>query len=225
MNRSDTINELGAALAKAQASIRGAVKDSTNPHFRSSYADLASVWDACRAALTANSIAVVQGPASQDGQVVTVTTMLVHSSGQWVSSDLTMKPTKPDPQGLGSAITYARRYGLAAMVGVAPEDDDGNAASVGPVQAERTTPKPNGKPPTPDTAKVRYANTVAKWSGVKVEDVRGACADWAARHTKKTLDKLTDKDFEALTRAADDAIAAGEVWQDALDARTPMEVA
>ena len=127
--QSDSINELAAALAKAQGAMKGAAKDADNPFFKSKYADLASVWDACREALSANSLAVVQTMDSDSADTVTIVTTLMHSSGQWVSGRLTMHPVKPDPQGIGSAITYARRYALAAMVGVAPEDDDGNAAS------------------------------------------------------------------------------------------------
>jgi hypothetical protein len=130
VRHSEQINELATALAKAQAKIEGATKDKTNPHFRSSYADLASVWDACRSALTSNGLSVSQtAGASEDGRV-RVTTILMHSSGQWLCDDLVMKPVKDDPQGVGSCITYARRYALAAIVGVAPEDDDGNAASL-----------------------------------------------------------------------------------------------
>ena len=125
--RSEAINEIAAALAKAQGAMRGAVKDAKNPHFKSSYADLASVWEACREALSGNGIAVMQ-PTAFDGQMVEVETILAHSSGQWVASVLRIRPMKPDAQGIGSAITYGRRYGLAAMVGVAPEDDDGEAA-------------------------------------------------------------------------------------------------
>lgn len=129
MNQLDNAGgELFAALAKAQASIQGAQKGNTNPHFKAKYADLASVWDACREALTSNGLSVTQLPSS-DGETVSVRTILAHESGQWISSTLRMRPTKADPQGVGSALTYARRYSLAAMVGVAPEDDDGNAAS------------------------------------------------------------------------------------------------
>lgn len=129
------INEIAAALAKAQGKIEGAMKDKTNPHFRSSYADLASVWDACREQLSSNGLALVQTTDGNDPDRVTVVTTLLHTSGQWMRGRLTMRPTKADPQGVGSVITYARRYALAAMVGVAPEDDDGNAAS-------GTKPKP-----------------------------------------------------------------------------------
>ena len=142
MQTSEQINELAAALAKAQGQIQGAVKDSTNPAFKSRYADLASVWDACRVALSLNGLAVVQGPALV-GQGVSVTTRLLHSSGQWAESTLMLPMDKATAQGAGSAITYARRYALAAMVGVAPDDDDdGNAASQQPAQQQRLAPKP-----------------------------------------------------------------------------------
>lgn len=128
MTRSDSIGALVAALAKAQAQIEGAVKDALNPHFKSKYADLASVWDACREPLTKNGLAVLQ-PVSADGSKVTVTTLLTHTSGEWIAEALTLTATQDTPQGVGSAITYGRRYGLSSMVGIAPEDDDGNAAS------------------------------------------------------------------------------------------------
>lgn len=128
MTRSETIGALGAALAKAQAAMKPAVKDAKNPHFKSSYADLASVWEACRAHLTANGIAVIQSPEA-DGARVTITTLLAHSSGEWLQGALTLTARQADPQSVGSAITYGRRYGLASMVGVAPDDDDAEAAT------------------------------------------------------------------------------------------------
>lgn len=138
MTHSDQINELAAALTAAQAKIEGAKKDSRNPHFNSAYADLASVWDACRGALAANKLAVMQTPRTTpplaDGlpYTVEVETMLMHASGQWMRDTLAVPITKIDAQGVGSAITYARRYALAAFVGIAPEDDDGNKASEKP---------------------------------------------------------------------------------------------
>lgn len=130
MTQSENINELAGALAKAQGEIRGAVKDSTNPHFKSKYADLASVWDACRLPLSKHGLAVIQTTEPTDNGRVRVITTLAHSSGQWVRGTLDVAPTQNTPQGMGSALTYCRRYALAAMVGVAPDDDDdGNAAS------------------------------------------------------------------------------------------------
>lgn len=134
MIHSEQINELAAALAKAQGQIEGAKKDSINPHFRNRYADLASVWDACREALTTNGLSVVQSAENCEAGYG-VTTMLLHTSGQWMRGTLYLKPAKDDPQGAGSALTYARRYALSSMVGIAPEDDDANAASEKPTTA------------------------------------------------------------------------------------------
>ena len=128
MLKSENINELGSALAKAQGAIEGALKDTANPFFKSKYADLSSVWDACRQQLTVNGLSIVQTPTEAENGIG-VETMLIHASGQWLSNTFTMPVSKADAQGVGSAITYARRYALAAMVGVAPEDDDGNAAT------------------------------------------------------------------------------------------------
>jgi len=142
-NQSDQINELATALSKAQAVMKGATKDSANPFFKSKYADIASVWEACRAALTENGLSVVQIPntissvtLNGESEVVTelfvLETTLLHSSGQWMKGVYPIKPIKDDPQGVGGAITYARRYSLAAIVGIAQEDDDGKAASKQP---------------------------------------------------------------------------------------------
>lgn len=124
------LDALAVALVKAQALIQGAVKDSSNPHFNSKYADLASVWDAIREPLTKNGLAIIQLPRRTQGGVA-VETILLHASGQRISGTLEMPCDKATAQGVGSAITYARRFALAAMCGVAPvsDDDDGEAAS------------------------------------------------------------------------------------------------
>jgi hypothetical protein len=129
MNKSESIASLAKALSAAQGSIKSALKDSNNPFFKSKYADLASVWESCRPALSSNGLAVTQSTAFV-GELLVLETMLMHLSGEWVSSVYPISPVKSDPQGVGSAITYARRYSLSALVGVvAGEDDDGNAAS------------------------------------------------------------------------------------------------
>ncbi|MED5549804.1 MAG: ERF family protein [Pseudomonadota bacterium] len=130
MNRSETLTKLAEALAQAQAEIEGAHKASTNPHFRSKYADLGAVWDACRGPLTKHGLSVVQFPRSSDG-CVELETVLMHKSGEWMSDTLRLPVGKQDAQGYGSAMTYARRYSLMAVVGIAPEDDDANAAVSG----------------------------------------------------------------------------------------------
>ena len=128
MTHSEQIDELSTALSKAQGLIEGAKKDAANPFFKSKYADLASVWDACRAALAVNGLAVIQSP-SAEGTRVSVDTLLTHSSGQWVAGTVSVTAKEDSPQAIGSAITYLRRYALQSFVGVAPEDDDANAAS------------------------------------------------------------------------------------------------
>lgn len=128
MRTSEQINELATALAKAQADLGAAKKDGTNPHFKSQYATLASAWAAWQEVGPKNGLAVVQSVGSEEGASI-VTTRLCHSSGQWVESEIHLKLQKDDMQGMGSAITYARRYSLMAMAGIAPaDDDDGNAA-------------------------------------------------------------------------------------------------
>lgn len=129
MKMSEKVDELAAALCKAQAVMESAKKDSANPFFKSKYADLSSVWDACRKPLTDNGLSVSQLPCNAPDGTPGVHTTLLHSSGQWISGAVYGAPTKNDPQGIGSLITYYRRYSLAAIAGVISEDDDGNAAS------------------------------------------------------------------------------------------------
>jgi hypothetical protein len=125
---SPDIAELSTALCKAQGAMTGAVKDSTNPFFKSKYADLSAVWEDIRKPFAENGISVVQMPIGGIGSV-SVVTQLTHASGQWMRSKLTLVPVKTDPQSIGKCITYGRRYALAAMGGVYQIDDDGNAAS------------------------------------------------------------------------------------------------
>lgn len=124
------IDKLAPAFVKAQGMVEGAVKDKKNDHFRSKYADLGAVWDACKAGLQANELAVLQLPCKAPPGSIGLVTTLLHSSGQTVSETFYM-PLKDatNPQAAGSALTYARRYALAALMGVCPEDDDGNAAA------------------------------------------------------------------------------------------------
>ncbi len=127
--QSDSIGALAAALSKAQADITGALKDSSNPFFKSKYADLASCWDACRKQLAANNLAVIQTVyVHWERDETVLATTLAHGSGEWIRSDLPIRAKDTSPQAQGSAITYARRYALAAIVGLAQIDDDAEAA-------------------------------------------------------------------------------------------------
>lgn len=127
MTKSEQIAELAKAMVKVQAALKPALKDSKNPFFQSKYADLESVWEACRAPLIENGISVIQTMAFENGTDI-LETILLHTSGQYLTSRLRIAPIKPDPQAMGSAITYARRYALAALIGVVQADDDGEAA-------------------------------------------------------------------------------------------------
>jgi hypothetical protein len=130
LKRSPEINELAKALAVAQGSMEAAKKDKNNPAFgkASKYADLASIWDAVREPISKQGLSVIQLPFTDEQGRVNISTLLMHSSGQWIEASYALSPTKNDPQGFGSAITYMKRYALTG-VGVAPEDDDGNAAA------------------------------------------------------------------------------------------------
>ena len=132
--QSNVIGALAAALSKVQGAMVGAVKDSSNPFFKSKYADLSSVWDACRVQLAANNLCVIQTTAEAADGAVLITT-LAHSSGEWIRSVLPIKVKDNSPQAQGSGLTYARRNALAAIVGVSQIDDDAEAAQ------GRTAPK------------------------------------------------------------------------------------
>jgi hypothetical protein len=181
------MKELATAMAKAQAEIKAALKDSKNPHFKSSYADLTSVWDACRTALTKNGLSVVQIPGF-DANDVWLETMILHSSGESLSGRYPLRPSQQTPQGYGSALTYARRYSLAAMVGVvADEDDDGNAASN----------RGNYEPPARPAPKVEDKTAAAKSYVDEAIKAIGTLTDAASLNAwveanKSKLERLRD---------------------------------
>ena len=131
IHQSENIAKLATALSIVQGKLTHAKKDSANPFFKSKYADLESVWDACRELLANNGLAVAQFPGTycELDHSMSLTTLLTHSSGEWISQEMSVPVTKPDAQGAGSCLTYMRRYALAAVVGVVQADDDGNAAS------------------------------------------------------------------------------------------------
>jgi len=127
--KTEGMGEIVKALIKAQKAFKQVIRDRENPFFKSKYADLANYWDACKEALHANGLTVIQTTGFDNGQFGVFTT-LAHESGQSMTGFYVVNPVKQnDPQAIGSAVTYARRYALAAVVGLAPEDDDGNVAS------------------------------------------------------------------------------------------------
>jgi hypothetical protein len=163
---SENVDKLAEALSQAQGQMKHAVKDRENPFFKSQYATLSAVWDACRKPLSDNGLAVVQSTDIIDGQMVLIS-RLIHSSGQWIDSYIPLSAEKPNPQSFGSALTYYRRYSLAAIVGIAPDDDDdGNSAEQ---VTSRKAPRPvkptksangNGKYRFPSSAAEKFWNTV-----------------------------------------------------------------
>jgi len=129
---SDNLGQLAKALAAAQAEMGAAKKDATNPHFKSKYADFAAIVDASRPVMAKHGLAILQSTPSE-GATITVATRLIHASGEWIESSLTMTARDATPQSIGSALTYGRRYGWSTLIGLAAdEDDDGEKAQPRP---------------------------------------------------------------------------------------------
>jgi len=187
---SDQCGEFAAALATAQGQMSNAAKDSENPHFRSKYADLASVIDAVRPHLSAVGICFQQFPTTK-GKVVSVTTIFRHKSNQWTACTLTAEARASDPQSVGSAVTYLRRYGLMAMAGIAPaEDDDGNGASQPPPQAQHA-PRQVIRP-GPDESPLEAA---LRANGITLEQF----GRWRTQNGKPALTSLSAQDLTQIT--------------------------
>ena len=182
MQKSDSIAALAAALCKAQATMKAAIKDSSNPFFNSKYADLTSIIEASKEPLSDNDLAFVQttdlAEPANSTFCVTVETVLMHSSGEWIMGKLRMPCPKTDPQSVGSAITYARRYGLQAIIGLPTDDDDGNAAS-----------QPEAAPASPSAAPKSSLPTAGHRITVKsvsVKEGEGAKGPWGRTTVEST---------------------------------------
>jgi len=172
MNETQPTGKLAEAMAKFQADLPTAKKDGKNPHFRSNYATLSSVWDAIREPLSKNGLSIVQLNLPSDPGTVTVKTVLMHTSGEQIWGTITLPTMKADPQGYGSALTYARRYALMGMTGVCGEDDDGEGAmdrNAIPKAPEAPRPGGNGQTgPTKGQAKgVREPSAPASENQIK----------------------------------------------------------
>jgi len=182
LTTSPELSKLFEAMAASQAEMADAAKDSTNPFFKSKYADLASVRAACTPALSKHGLCVIQFPFS-DGPHVVLVTILGHSSGQWIRGELVSTAKATDPQSIGSVITYLRRYCLSAVAGIAAEDDDGNAASKPEEQQGRQQAR--GKHDhQADKDKARQAQ-----SGEENQDAAKPKADDVLTSLKKKLNK------------------------------------
>lgn len=196
MKTSETIGKIAPALLTAQRAITFAVKDSKNPQFKSTYADLSSVIDAAKPALNAAGICFVQMPAPGEPGTLALTTRLIHESGEWIESTAVCPLQKHDPQGYGSAITYLKRYSLASAVGLYQDDDDGNAASKkpGPVaDSFRSSPTMGAMDEVEDPDRVLYLTTLASVITAKVKN-----GEVASAYTKIQAEKFDDTDATAL---------------------------
>jgi hypothetical protein len=203
VDKSESITELTKALVRIQAALKPAVRDKTNPFLKSRYADLSAVWDVCRSLLQENGLAVVQ-VCGQAGEGSYLETILSHESGEWISGKYPLKPVRADdPQALGSAVTYARRYSLAAVLGIVTEDDDAEGAmdrqpAANTKQSVRPTPARLSDVPVKNPASREQLNQldVLKKAGKnlkgKVEGYRWKVA------------KLSDLSFEQAERLIKD---------------------
>ena len=192
MKTSDTMAKIAPALAKALGEIHNATKDSKNPHFKNSYASLAAVIDATKATLADHGLVVVQAPGWNENRV-TVTTRIVHASGEWIEATAEAPVPKADPQGVGSAVTYLRRYSLAAICGITQEDDDGETASRRPVQ---TKPRTDGlqEKKTHLLMRIKDAESEGKLDAKEVQQVKKAAnsddAELIERATRYVMERL-----------------------------------
>lgn len=232
MTMSATIGKLAEALSKVQGEMGAAEKNADNPYFKSKYADLATCWGVAREPLSRNGLAVVQttaqsfeeiGEANRKQLVITINTILMHSSGEWISGSMSMPLAKNDPQGVGSAVSYGRRYGLSAILGIVgkDEDDDANAASMPPqtAPARKAAAKAQAASAPQAAAKKAEGRSRAEQSlkGMLLDDAGlglkpAEVADWIrrtiGRDDIKGMDALTDAEVMKCITAAKAGIEA-----------------
>jgi hypothetical protein len=198
MYQSENLGELAKALAAAQGEMNAASKDATNPHFETRYADLASIMDACRGPLAKHGLSVTQLPGRDEAGHVTLTTTLMHSSGQYIGSTIGVRPAQENPQVVGSILTYLRRYTLASVVGVVSDDDDGEAASQ-PVRTASMAPRPQ-------TARAEYTREEPV---VPPPDVKARLDATAKRVADRLAPGAT---VESYHRSTDCPECGGQMW-------------
>ncbi len=209
MKHSDELKNIAKALAKFQADIKDPARDKDNPYFKSKYVALDGLLDAVRPVLATNGLSFIQSPVS-NGQDMGVTTLLMHDSGEWIESDpFVLHAVKNDPQAGGSAITYARRYSLSAVLGVAwDDDDDANIATKGPrgrSNARETASKGNHIQNNAKAEKTPPQQAQPKKTPATVHDYYELTIDWAREHKAVAFigplitEKFNKHKFETLT--------------------------
>jgi len=197
MIKSDSIIELSKALSTFQGKITGVKKDSVNPFFKSKYASLDTIWDTIRKPLSDNGLSVCQTLDNESG-INMLDTTLMHTSGEWISGSMILNPVKDDPQGLGSAISYGRRYSLSAILGiVADEDDDGNVATKPELKKtttvkETTTSKPVPTTETTETPRITPAQTKKLYALAKEKNLT---SERVKVYMKETFNKTSSKNL------------------------------
>lgn len=188
MTTSTEIKSIAAAMVSLQSAVDDAAKNKTNPAYKSKYADLSAILDAIRPAMKEAKLAVIQSPSAENG-VVSITTRIIHVSGEWIESTLALTPSRSDPQGVGSAITYGRRYSLAALMGITQDDDDGNAAS-------GKAPEMHGGYMSPTTA-----NTLPPAGDLKIRAKELADSLGLTLEDRKSLSALANGDYAQIVKA------------------------
>lgn len=189
VHMSPTITSLAPALIKAKAAFHKPKKDRVNPFFKSRYADLDSCLDACNQSLMENGLTVCQWPGECSNGCLALTTMIMHSSGEWMAAEAQIPIQKPEPQAFGSALTYARRYGLCAALGLSPDDDDDGHATLQPQQQQANGTANNRKI---TDAQARELEQLAIAKGVPIDKL-------AARFGGTRLTDLTFEHYQFAT--------------------------
>ena len=208
MLMSEKIDQIAEALIAVQSEMGTVTKENENPYFKSKYADLAAVHRLCMPILTKNGLCVSQVCAPSE-KGVKIVTLLLHKSGQYLGSELEMIPTKMDPQGIGSAITYARRYALMAIIGlVAEEDDDGNAASTPP--QKYNAPKKYHTPTPKSNATSTFGELYSQYVrlGLKKQEIQKR---WEKLTGKSSTAGMGPEDVELIKNDLKIAQSMGEV--------------
>lgn len=211
MTTSETIDQIATALSKAQGEMTGALKDSANPFFKSKYADLAAVWEACRKPLSGNGLAIIQSPTVSELRV-SLDTLVVHTSGQWIRNTLSCAVKDDSPQTIGSATTYLRRYALQSLVGVAAEDDDGETAQGrgNGTGAHGRVAHQTSAPTAPAAVPDGYSNWLADMQAVADEGVDRLREEWKTQPEgfRRHLTQHDIATYEALRERAKKATVA-----------------
>lgn len=213
LQKSENIGSLVKALSAVQEKLQPAAKSANNPFFKSKYADLTDVWNSCRQLLTENGLSVIQTTTVEEASNgVTVQTTLAHTSGEWITGELYMPVVKKEPQAVGSAITYARRYALSAIVGITADDDDGEAAmgrykGASQKQATRQTTEPAN--PNGITQKQRH-ELFTKAKEAYGDDFERCMKEKLQRYGYNSTSEITKDNFEKMLIEINDVIEANK---------------